>query len=244
MSGAITPGFHGKLPAKGDFLTRRLPRAFVNNWDGWLQKVIASSKESLGSDWLEVYLNSPIWRFALSNGTGDEDQSWAGVLMPSVDRVGRYFPLTIAVTMGQGLPFAAVEGGNDWYGTAEELALSALDEESFDLDSFSDAVAELGACVFSDTADEIDVSQGASLGLDDVEQAGQFVAPLMAGFVRACYPAYSVWWTTGSERIAPCLCVIPGLPDTAFYTSMLAGDWQGELGDDQPAAGDAPEAVI
>ena len=47
------------------------------------------------TDWLDGYLASPSWRFLLMPGVMD-GQPWAGVLMPSVDRVGRYYPLTIA----------------------------------------------------------------------------------------------------------------------------------------------------
>lgn len=36
---------------------------------------------------------------------------------------------------------------------------------------------------------------------------------------------YSLWWSNGSERIAPCLLVCPGLPDAERFTALLAGDW-------------------
>lgn len=40
------------------------------------------------------YLTSPVWRFAIAPGVlGPE--GLGGVMMPSVDRVGRYFPLII-----------------------------------------------------------------------------------------------------------------------------------------------------
>ena len=62
----MTAGFFGKVPARGDFVRRTLPAAFVTPWDQWLQAGIAGSKEVLGDAWLEVYLTSPVWRFALS----------------------------------------------------------------------------------------------------------------------------------------------------------------------------------
>ena len=33
----LSIGFFGKLPSHGDFLSRRLPRSFVDPWDSWLQ---------------------------------------------------------------------------------------------------------------------------------------------------------------------------------------------------------------
>ena len=43
-SAEAVPGYHGKLLAKGDFVTRRLPRTFVDPWDSWLQDVVGGSR--------------------------------------------------------------------------------------------------------------------------------------------------------------------------------------------------------
>jgi type VI secretion system protein ImpM len=37
----ILPGFYGKLPTAGDFVTRRLPIDFVRVWDRWLAQHFA-----------------------------------------------------------------------------------------------------------------------------------------------------------------------------------------------------------
>ena len=97
---AVKPGLYGKLPAHGDFLSRNLPPEFVQGWDDWLQRSVASSQEQLGGSWLDLYLTSPLWRFVISSGVID-DQVWAGVMMPSVAKVGRYFPLTLVMPYGQ-----------------------------------------------------------------------------------------------------------------------------------------------
>ena len=89
------PGFFGKLPGQGDFVTRRLPSEFLRVWDPWLQTSLTESREALGDGWLDAYLTSPIWQFVLTGGIAGQTP-WAGLLMPSVDRVGRYFPLTVA----------------------------------------------------------------------------------------------------------------------------------------------------
>ena len=91
-------GFYGKLPGKGDFLTRNLPRQFVDVWDDWLQSGMNAAKQVLGDEWLQVYLTSALWRFVLPPGICGES-AWAGVMMPSMDRVGRYFPMTVAVEL-------------------------------------------------------------------------------------------------------------------------------------------------
>jgi type VI secretion system ImpM family protein len=98
-----TTGFFGKLPSHGDFVSRRLSRDFLDVWDGWLQHCMAESKATLGENWLNVFLTSPIWRFAMTPGAcGDE--AYIGVLTPSVDRVGRYFPLSIVASAPESAP--------------------------------------------------------------------------------------------------------------------------------------------
>ena len=89
-----TAGWFGKLPMLGDFASRRLPDAFIKPWDEWLQASLMTCKETTGERWLDLYLTFPVWRFVVSAGLIG-DSCWIGVLLPSVDRVGRCFPLTI-----------------------------------------------------------------------------------------------------------------------------------------------------
>jgi type VI secretion system protein ImpM len=93
----VLTGWFGKIPALGDFVTRRLPPQFVEPWDHWLSTEILASRETLGSDWAPSYLKAPTWLFALMPGVLDAG-TWYGVLTPSVDRVGRHFPLTLVAT--------------------------------------------------------------------------------------------------------------------------------------------------
>ena len=41
-------GIYGKIPAHGDFVSRRLNNDFIRYWDEWLQRGIATSQEQLG----------------------------------------------------------------------------------------------------------------------------------------------------------------------------------------------------
>ncbi|WP_081991477.1 type VI secretion system-associated protein TagF [Inquilinus limosus] len=88
-------GFFGKIPSRGDFLCVGLSLGFIQAWDGWLQRVLADVQRSLGEGWAEVWRVAPVWRFALPSGQCGH-RTVLGLWMPSVDRVGRCFPLTIA----------------------------------------------------------------------------------------------------------------------------------------------------
>jgi type VI secretion system protein ImpM len=115
--GATTaPAWFGKLPGMGDFAQRRMPELFREPWDRWLQNGLAKLR-ARRTDWTERYLKAPLWCFVLSEGVID-GRSWLGVLMPSVDGVGRYFPLTLTAELvssrtelqGEVLAQAALEG--------------------------------------------------------------------------------------------------------------------------------------
>lgn len=84
-------GFYGKIPALGDFVTRDVQRPVQLQLDAWLQSGLLAL-QSQRVDWLETYLVTPVWQFLLPPRTCAENPC-AGLLMPSVDRVGRYFPL-------------------------------------------------------------------------------------------------------------------------------------------------------
>lgn len=129
VSGAAV-GLYGKLPCAGDFVTRLLPSAFVAPWDDWLQRSLLASRASLGTQWTALYLESPLWRFVLQPQVCGA-LAWAGVLMPSVDRAGRYFPLTLAAPV----PVAAsilltVTAAEHWFMQLERIALWALQPEA------------------------------------------------------------------------------------------------------------------
>ncbi|MET1077906.1 MAG: type VI secretion system-associated protein TagF [Pseudomonas sp.] len=84
-------GFYGKIPVLGDFVTREVQRPLQVQLDTWLQSGLLAL-QGQRADWLEAYLVTPVWQFLLPPGICGE-QACAGLLMPSVDRVGRYFPL-------------------------------------------------------------------------------------------------------------------------------------------------------
>jgi len=143
---ATIPGWYGKLPSLGDFASRRLEADFIEPWDLWLGEALQAQRESMGDAWLDAYLQSPPWRFVLMPGVlpgFDSELIVAGVLMPSVDRVGRYFPLTIAATIAS-LPTssAAYEALLAWLHRLEDTALDAL-QDDWTIEQLEGALADL-----------------------------------------------------------------------------------------------------
>ncbi|HEY4264847.1 MAG TPA: type VI secretion system-associated protein TagF [Micropepsaceae bacterium] len=132
-------GCFGKIPQRGDFVSSNLPRQFIDAWDEFLREFLFASRAAIGDLWLESYLHGPIWRFIFEPAHLVPSAA-AGILMPSVDRVGRYFPFTVAV-MTPSVP----QGGTDdpWFKRAEEFALETLDD-AFDPQTLSQRLEALG----------------------------------------------------------------------------------------------------
>ena len=125
----IVAGFYGKLPARGDFVRSALPRDFTDPWDAWLQSVIAGSRTDMGEDWLPAFLESPVWRFALPAGLCGA-RGALGLMLPSVDRAGRYFPLGFAVLCDIGPSTAEAPAATAWLDRCEDAGRAALEQDA------------------------------------------------------------------------------------------------------------------
>lgn len=136
-------GFFGKLPSKGDFVSRDLPRDFLDPIDEWFREGIQQSKQTLGEEWFGWYQVTPIWNFYIGGqvlGNG----AWIGVWIPSADRVNRSFPLLMAAPAdeaGVGT-IAAFMGFQGWLVKAGDVLVRAL-TESQDFDMFCKAFEAL-----------------------------------------------------------------------------------------------------
>ena len=137
-------GLFGKLPSHGDFLRRRVSDAFVDAWDSWLRECLPASRNVLGERWLDLYLTSPAWRFIAAAGTCGPTPV-IGVMVPSVDRVGRYFPLTLVTQLPPEVnPIAAATESAPFFDRAERLIIETLATDDIDFEDFDAEVVMLG----------------------------------------------------------------------------------------------------
>ena len=214
------PSVYGKLPARGDFITRGFDRTVIDAWDGWLREAILASRDALGERWLEIYLSSPIWRFALGAGNCGPN-TVIGVLMPSVDKVGRYYPLMVGRELAPGIELTRlIANASAWYQAIEDLALSTLAPE-FQLEMLevplpfdADATAIAPEASSPLAAPGLCIPFGSDIGGVELRRAHQ---PLARG--------RNLWWTSGSEHVVPCLLICPEMPLAKSFVSMLDGDW-------------------
>lgn len=89
-------GWYGKLPARGDFLGRGLPRPWVRVWDDWLQRAMANAARRVDAALLrERLLGMSPWHVVVLP-TSQGQPAWNGIVLATTDRVGRVFPLLLA----------------------------------------------------------------------------------------------------------------------------------------------------
>jgi type VI secretion system protein ImpM len=133
------------MPSHGDFLRRRVSDAFVAVWDAWLQECIAASRIALHDQWLDVYLTSPAWRFACAPGVFGA-HAVIGLMVPSVDRVGRYFYLALVAELPEEADVVeAATSFESFFDAAQRLVIETLEAEQVDFDAFDQGVMQLGA---------------------------------------------------------------------------------------------------
>lgn len=219
LSRNLSRGLYGKLPGKRDFIALGVPRAVLAAYEPWLQAGLAASRVALGARWQAAYLRAPIWRFWL----GPElcGAPALGALMPSVDGVGRYFPLTL-VASGDGLAPPDREANAAWFERVDALLLGALDAGR----RFEDPGAALAALpdparpeAAPDLEGLVRIEGGliAPLGPDGL---GATVAALRRA--QAPCPRSTLWWTEGGEGFPPRVLSARGLPAAYAFATFLS----------------------
>lgn len=221
----MTAGWYGKLPALGDFAQRRLDQDFITGWDAWLQGGIVESQRILGADWLATYLRAPVWRFVLASGVLGA-RSWSGILLPSVDRVGRYFPLTVCAPL-PAFNWSALEAAalDAWMDRLEHAARACLTHEAT-VAGFEAALtaagslapdappppgsAALASLKARSRACTLPRSPGRTPAFDLL--AGEALNELLGG--------YSLWWDSDGQQ-ARAFAHLP--PGPAFVDMLQAG---------------------
>ena len=220
--------WYGKLSSLGDFAQRRMPAESFAAFDSWLSTAMRDGREQLGERWLDVYLTAPVLRFAWAPGVIDS-RWWFGVLMPSCDSVGRYFPLVIVQPRARAPEDrSALDHLELWY---EQLARAALhtlsDDDGGSLDALEAALHEAppwptpGRQATVTTRETI---HGDHLGLAPAATLNQWLHGLALRDVNRRLAGCTVWWRVTEDRVGDSVDILNGLPDGADFAALLSGD--------------------
>jgi type VI secretion system protein ImpM len=137
IASSLKFGFFGKIPSAGDFVSRDIPHHHLRQIDDWFSEgMLSLSIEQ--QTCLDAYLTAPVWNFVVFPGVWG-DKFFYGALMPSVDSVGRYFPL---ITIVQGMPLSNVDSVLVSYLPSLANGLPILLEGNLQPDDIGDFFAE------------------------------------------------------------------------------------------------------
>jgi type VI secretion system ImpM family protein len=228
-TGSPGAGFFGKLPGAGDFVQRRLPSAFVEVWDPHFERAVNASRLALGDAWQHAYRSSPVWRFLLSPGVCTSS-AWVGVIGPAGDRVGRSFPMVIAVPLDDpSLAMQVLRDGDTWFAAIERVHSAAQADPSLGVEAFDAQLLALAdvPLIASTTA--------ALHGMEHIawQNAGQWRLPLPRARGNGDFLAdlwtratangsdWCLWWTHGGGHVPASVLVTRGLPHPESYAGFL-----------------------
>ncbi|MFT4908703.1 MAG: type VI secretion system ImpM family protein [Oleispira sp.] len=224
-------GFFGKIPLTGDFIHRRMGSVFMNRWDEWLKINILHSQKQLGERWLPIYSQSPMWRFCIAPGVID-DKAYLGIMIPSVDSVGRYFPLTVAQAVdAKAIPFMLSDMANQWFQNIEDLLLDLLEGYEPNLQVFDAKIAALQPKWISDIAEiptgqaSMDKAFNLRLEVNSANTINHSVSSFMLHNMIATKKGFTFWWNEGSEAYQPSILLADKLPATDQFCGLLDGSW-------------------
>lgn len=219
---ASMPGWFGKLSCLGDFASRRLAPDWVRGCDDWLSRCLAYSQAQRGQQWLPAYLAAPVWRFAWGPQVADA-QWWFGLLMPSCDSVGRYFPLVLAQPRPQPpddrFGFAHLDL---WWQHGAQAALATLSDGA-SLDGFEAALAESPAwpAVPAQPLKAV-AGPGAHRWALPPGTALDTLAPALAAeSLRERLVGQTLWWPWRPDEQPGQCTLVPGLPTPQLFDEML-----------------------
>jgi type VI secretion system protein ImpM len=168
-------GYFGKIPSRGDFVSAGLASAVVRTWDRFVSAALVASKVALAERWSDIWLEAPVWRFALPAAMCGP-VPLMGLWMPSVDQAGRQFPLMICAGCPAATPEQMVRHGAPWLDLAEDAGRAAI-------------------------ADDLTPERLAALipGAPDLTASADTGLP----FGLQARPGAALWWTEGAPLVPP-----------------------------------------
>lgn len=220
-------GLYGKLPALGDFISRRLPEPFVGAWDGWLAAVVAGVRQQAAERWPLAFDALPTQLWAFDAGVCGPFAAFV-VAAPGRDRVERRYPLTLAVIFdGRGDPFAFAAAAAPFVARAaavlEELSTpgidprGAIDARLDELDALASSMSGVGAADPAQLAQLWQTSAGWSVPLPAGAGLAAHLGAIGAGALRRVASGLCL---SGPALDAGTMVASRGLPDPQAFASL------------------------
>jgi len=199
-------GIYGKLPAHRDYVLLNLPESVEATLYDWLGPLLSEVQATMGYEqWLNAYLNASPCGYAIAFKQ-PEPMTYIGVMISSVDAVGRYFPLLSGVLLRdeKSLAYFNPMGMQDLLNSLVDEQVNALHQQQSIETLYQSMVALLSNHSLTPWHEKPLTHLPTSAQSNDV-------IPLH-GVVQ------SYWWALDQPSLEV-MCA--GLPSADFYQSLL-----------------------
>jgi type VI secretion system protein ImpM len=175
------------------------------------------------AEWKRAFSSAPIWRFWLGPSLCGE--ATTGAFMPSMDTLGRLFPLTLigVADKGEALAPPGVDRRDPWFERVEGFLLSTLDgHASFEttLEALGDLGASLAQSEASRQGDAHATFRTRDFGGGLFSFAWNFAA-LRRKRHSSLLAKATYWWTLGGDIYEPLAWTQDSMPDPAVFSDMM-----------------------
>jgi type VI secretion system protein ImpM len=237
-------GLFGKLPARGDFISRSIDRDLLRPLEDWLLPLVQTARGLLGDGWSAAWHRAPAWRFWIGPDilqgdwkrnmrSHDRPGAVTGVLLPSADRQGRHFPLVLVLADDHARlmpPPVLSPPDRHWYAQCDHLLdaaragrdLAQVEAELSTLRAprLPEGAADMGPLL----AQKSLWGQGGGQG--GMHEGGDVWTDIRMSDHHLAAACRSYWWTEApgrAESAPPPISVISlaGLPDAETFAFML-----------------------
>lgn len=233
-------GLFGKLPARGDFISRAIDRDLLRPLEDWLLPLVQTARGLLGDGWTTAWHHAPAWRFWIGPDilqgdwkrnmrAHDRPGAITGVLLPSADRQGRHFPLVLVLadTHARLMPPPVLSPPDrQWYAQCDRLLAAA--RAGRDLAQVEDDLSTLRAPRLPEGAADMGplLAQQSLWGQGGLHAGGDVWTDIRMSDHHLAAACRSYWWTeapNAAEDVAAPISVISlaGLPDAETFAFML-----------------------
>jgi len=229
----------GKLPTEGDYIRLGNDRALLDFLDTWLTAAWAEFMLTSDPRWEQHYRVSPLWWFAAPF----ENASVCGVICPSLDAVGRLFPIVVAARSPAADAHTALARASAWLNAVQEALIQVLEPPG-------QAATTLLATLAAQTHDRSESDMRHHVGLAGLQTLVAVESP--SGWAALhCNPPlagernWSIWQSANFDGMATRALRLDGWP-SAFALGVLLASGLEQLSTTPatPAAADVQNAVF
>lgn len=239
----------GKLPTRGDFIARNMPRALQRPFEDWLIPLVQQVRTDLGANWSTIWRGAGPWRFWIGaevfgsawhrdmrksahdqtgSATAQSIGAMTGVILPSADRHGRDFPLVLLLAdpVARLLPPPVTTSPDrGWYDMCDEVLYAA--RAGAEIATIEAALDQFPGPILPEGAQDMDAllvqqalwAQGTDTRADGTSQIWPDIARA-DHHLAASHRSY--WWQAPRAGAAQRVLTLGGLPDAGSFAFMLS----------------------